>query len=98
EAAPAVDERTPAARIVAVLWFLDLENLGAHVAEHHRAVRPGNDAGEIDHAHTVQWWHARDYVPKRKSGSQRWRNRARTRGSLASACTCCRSASVRSRG
>jgi hypothetical protein len=43
EAAPAVDERTPAARIVAVLRFFDLENLGAHVAEHHRAVRPGND-------------------------------------------------------
>ena len=46
------------ARVVAVLRLLDLEHLGAHVAEHHRAERAGHNPREIDHPQSVQWRHA----------------------------------------
>jgi hypothetical protein len=36
-----------------MLRFLDLQDLGAHVAEHHRAERAGHDPREIDHSQTV---------------------------------------------
>ena len=48
EAAGAFDERRPGARVVAVLRLFDLQDLGAHVAEHHRAERAGDDPREID--------------------------------------------------
>ena len=42
--------RAPGASVVTALWRLDLDDVGAHVAEHHGAQRPGQDAGEIEHA------------------------------------------------
>src|SRR5205807_3755948 len=58
KAAAAVDERAPAARVVSMFRFFDLEHLGAHVAEHHRAERTRDDTREIDHAQTIKWRHA----------------------------------------
>ena len=55
----AVDERPPAARVVAVLRLFDLQHVGAHVAEHHRAERPGDDPREIDHPQPLEWSHVR---------------------------------------
>ena len=40
-----------------MLRLLDLEDLGAHVAEHHRAEGPGHDPREIDHPQSVEWRH-----------------------------------------
>ena len=61
--APAVaDERPPRPRIVAGLGFLDLDHVGAHVAEQHRAERAGEDPGEVDDLETGErqgGWHAR---------------------------------------
>ena len=51
----ALDERrAPGARLVADARPLDLHHLRAEVGEHHRAVRPGEDAGEVEHAEPVQ--------------------------------------------
>jgi len=48
-AEPVADQTLPAHR-VAVAGRFDLDHLGAHVAEQHGAERPGEDAGQIDHA------------------------------------------------
>src|SRR5262249_31699366 len=61
EGADAVDERSPSARVVAVRGLFDLQHLGAHVAEHHRGERPGNDARQVDDADSIQWRHAAFY-------------------------------------
>jgi hypothetical protein len=42
------------AGVVAAARDLDLDDVGAEVAEHHRAVRPDHDAGEVDDSHTGQ--------------------------------------------
>ena len=42
--------RSPGAGVVAGAGRLHLDDLGAHVAEHHGAERPGQDAREIEHA------------------------------------------------
>ena len=52
--APAADERRPLARIVAVPGILDLDHLGAHVAEQHRAQRPGQHTREVEDAQPGQ--------------------------------------------
>src|SRR5581483_674271 len=57
EAALAADERRPRARVVAVLGLLDLQHLGAPVAELHRAERTGDDPRQIDDLHAVEWQH-----------------------------------------
>jgi hypothetical protein len=48
-AEPITDDTLSAHRI-ALAGGLDLDHLGSHVAEDHRAERPGEDAGQIDHA------------------------------------------------
>ena len=45
---------SPAAGVVAVSGGLDLDHPGAEVAEHHRGVRPGQGAGEVDDEHAVE--------------------------------------------
>ncbi len=50
----AADERRPAARVVALAGLLDLDHLGAHVAEHHRAEGTRQDAGEVEHTNAGQ--------------------------------------------
>jgi hypothetical protein len=39
------------AQLVAVERLFELHDVGAHVGQHERAVRPGDDAGEIEHPH-----------------------------------------------
>ena len=48
------ERRAPGARVVARARRLDLDHVGAHVAEHHRAERPREDAREIEHAQPVE--------------------------------------------
>src|SRR5262249_4034957 len=95
ERADAVDERSPAARIVAMRRLLDLEHLGAHVAEHHRRERTGDDPGQVDDAYSIEWGHAAFYrlaaydasrttsssatTPTRRCGSARWTTGTRGR-------------------
>ena len=51
----AVDEgRPPGAGVVALARQLDLDHVGAHVAQHHRAIGAGHDAREIDDANAAQ--------------------------------------------
>jgi hypothetical protein len=52
--APAVHERCPRSRVVAMAGVLDLDDLGAHVAEQHRAQGSGQHAGEVDHLQPVK--------------------------------------------
>src|SRR5690349_14315214 len=40
--------RSPGTGIIARPWWLNLDHLGAHVAQHHRASRPGENTREID--------------------------------------------------
>ena len=57
--ADVVDERwSPGARVVPLAWLLDLDHLGAHVAQQHGAVGPGHDPGQIDDTNSVQRLHA----------------------------------------
>ena len=35
--------------VVAGAWLLDLDHVGTEIAENHRAERPGEVAGEIEH-------------------------------------------------
>src|SRR5262249_57675358 len=44
----------PRARLVEVVDALDLEDVGAHVGEQRAAPGAGDDAGEIEHADTVE--------------------------------------------
>ena len=62
EAAGAFHQRRPGARVVAVLRFFDLEDLGAHVAQHHRAERSRYHAREIDDPEAAQGSHGRDLI------------------------------------
>src|SRR5262249_54440432 len=55
--APRTHERRPRPGIVAFGRFFDLDDVGAHVAEEHGAKGPGEDAGQVDHAKSVKWWH-----------------------------------------
>src|SRR5436309_13900698 len=48
----AAGEGRPAPRVVALPGLFDLDDLGTHVAQHHRAERPGEDAREVQDAHT----------------------------------------------
>ena len=49
------ERRAPMPRIVAVVGRLDLDDVGAHVAQHHGAERTGEDTGEIDDADSGEW-------------------------------------------
>jgi len=40
--------RAPSARVVALLRLLDLDDVGAGIGQGLRAVRPGQDPGEVD--------------------------------------------------
>jgi len=46
--------RPPAARVVTRAGRFDLDHIGAHVAEHHRAQRTGQNARQVKHAHAGQ--------------------------------------------
>ena len=48
------ERRAPAAGVVAGTRRLDLDDIGAHVAQHHGAQRARQDAGQIDHAGSGQ--------------------------------------------
>src|SRR5262245_30323278 len=50
--APAVDEGRPPARLVSVVRVLDLDHLGPHVAEQHRAEGAGEDTREVEDGET----------------------------------------------
>jgi len=43
----------PADRVALARSF-DLDHVGTHIGEQHRAERPGEDAGQIDHAQSRQ--------------------------------------------
>jgi hypothetical protein len=49
-----VERRSPAARLVTSAGPLDLEDVGAEVAEHHGTERTGEDAGEIENLEANQ--------------------------------------------
>src|SRR2546427_794434 len=51
----AAREGRPAPRVVALPRPFELDDLSAHVAQHHRAEGPGEDAGEIQDADTGEW-------------------------------------------
>ena len=46
--------RPPAAGVIAVARPFDLDHIGAEIAEHLRAARPRQNAGQVEHAHTGQ--------------------------------------------
>jgi hypothetical protein len=48
-AEPVADRALPAHRVARARGF-DLDDLRTHVAQQHRAERPGKDAGQVDHA------------------------------------------------
>src|SRR5205085_8211057 len=53
-----VDEgRTPGSRVVTFAWLLDFDDAGAHIAQHHRAVRAGQHARQVENGNTVEWRH-----------------------------------------
>src|SRR5262249_41130994 len=47
-------EGRPAASVVAPSGLLQLDHVGAHVAQHHGAERPGQDAGEVENTDAGQ--------------------------------------------
>ena len=49
------ERRAPAAGVVAAAGALHLDHPGAEVAQHHRGVRAGEGAGEVDDEDAVQW-------------------------------------------
>ena len=55
--APRPHERRPRPRIVARAGFLDFDDVGAHIAEEHRAEWARQDARQIDDFQPVEWWH-----------------------------------------
>src|SRR5207245_6671692 len=59
---------------VAAVGRLDLEDLGAHVGEQHRAVRPREHPREVEHAHALE-------EPHRRAASSAARTRAGVIGS-----------------
>src|SRR5206468_2016103 len=68
-------ERRPhRAHRVAAVGRLDLEDLGAHVGEQHRAVRPREHPREVEHAHALE-------EPHRRAASSAARTRAGVIGS-----------------
>src|SRR6185295_9625409 len=70
-AADAVDERwPPEARVVAARRRFDLHDGRAHVAEHHRAEGPGENAREIEYEDVVEWGHGKNYYSKPKKIQQ----------------------------
>ena len=79
----APDERRPAARVIALAGLLDLDHLGAHVAEHHRAEGAREDAGEVEHANASQrslsFRHGVVLSTRASRGSARSRSCARRR-------------------
>jgi hypothetical protein len=68
----AARERRPAPRVVALAGLLDLDDLGAHVAEGHGAERPGEHARQVDDAHARQRRIRRgDLLPRGRRASLR---------------------------
>jgi hypothetical protein len=61
-AEPIADDTLPAHR-VALAGGFDLDHLGAHAAEDHRAERPGKDSGQINHAQSRQWQATSSHPP-----------------------------------
>ena len=57
--APARAVGRPRARIVPMGRLFDLDDLRAHVAEHHRAIGAGEHAREVDDAESIEGGHAR---------------------------------------
>ena len=55
--APVAHERRPAARVVTVLGFFNLDDFGAHVAQKHRTKWAGKDFREIHDLDSVQRRH-----------------------------------------
>ena len=88
----AQERRAPAPRVVAAAGMFELDDAGAEVAEHHRAVRPREHAGEIENGDAVQWSHTtstlwyprlrrrRGSAKLRSDGSAAARRRLRRRG------------------
>ena len=53
-ALPLLERRPPGARVVPLAGLLDLDDAGAHVGQHHRAVGARQDAGQVEHRHPVE--------------------------------------------
>ena len=51
---PFDERRTHTARIVTAVGFFDFDDVRAHVAEHHGAVRPRHNLGQIENLHSVE--------------------------------------------
>jgi hypothetical protein len=51
------ERRAVGAGVVAFVGVFDFDDVGAEVAQQHRAIRPGQDAGEIDDPNTVEGFH-----------------------------------------
>jgi hypothetical protein len=45
-----VERGTPAARVIAAAWPLDLDDIGAEIAKDHRAEWSGEDSTEIQNS------------------------------------------------
>ena len=54
-----VPRRAPGARVVAAVRALDLDHVGAEVAQQHRGERAGEHAREVGDEDSVQWRHGR---------------------------------------
>ena len=50
-----MDARVIGAAHIALAGLLNLDDLRAEVAEYHTAVRPGQNARQIQHANALQW-------------------------------------------
>src|SRR4030095_1169668 len=53
------ERRTPAAGVVALPRLFDLDDTRAHVRENHGAVRPREQAGQIENGGAFKWLHDR---------------------------------------
>src|SRR6516162_1968434 len=80
--AQALAHDTLPAHWVADTRGFDLDHLGTHIGEQHRAERPGEDAGQIDHAQSRQrqglglLWERPDLMisqPDARTGARRYR-------------------------
>jgi hypothetical protein len=57
------ERRSPSPRVVAGALALDLDHVGAEVGQHLSGPRPGEDAGELEHAKTGERTRHENHLP-----------------------------------
>src|SRR5689334_1190101 len=57
--------RSPAATLISGAGRLDLDDIGVHIAEEHRAIRACKSLGQVDHSNVVE--HASHSQPEDKA-------------------------------